>query len=102
VWQGQDSLPYWDIGQDVVHEMRGAFCHPPPAAARTEAAPLAGERHESLGPTRIAPQPSEPAGEEATAQKRLELGVDESRQPLAVAQARRLDAKVSTCSRTTA
>jgi len=66
------------------------------AATRTEAAPLARERHEPIGPAGIAPEPGEAAREEAAAQERAELGVDEPRQLLTTAQtggfrAKRLD-----------
>ena len=93
VRERQHPLPHGDIRQHVVHQVRGAFGHPAAAATRTEAAPLARERDEPLGPAGVAPEPGEPAREEAAAQERAELGVDEPRQPLAAAQACRLDAK---------
>jgi hypothetical protein len=101
VWQGEDPLPHGDIREDVVHEVRRALGHPPAAATGAEAAPLAGERDQPLGPAGVAPEPGEAAGKEAAAQERIELRLDEPRQPLTVAQACRFDAKVSTCSRTT-
>lgn len=93
MWQGRDPLPHGHVGEDVVHEVGGALSHPSAAATGTEATPLARERHQPLASTRVAPEPGEAAGQEAAAQERCELGVNEPRQPLAVAQPRGLDEK---------
>ena len=54
---------------------------------------LARKGHEPFGPAGVAPEPGKSSSQEGAAQERTELGVDESRQPLAVAQGCGLDAK---------
>ena len=60
----------------MVHEVRGAFRHAAPAAARTKPAALA----------RRTPKPGEAAGQAAAAEKIAELLLDESGQPFSVTQ----------------
>ena len=81
----EHPLSHRNVWEDVVDEMRGAFGHAPPAAARAEPAAPAGEGHEPLGFAIAAPEPREAASPEATPQKRTELVVDEPRQTVAVA-----------------
>lgn len=59
--QRQHPVPDRHVGQDVVDEMRGAFRHAPATAARTEAAPFAGERDHALSPAPRAAQAREAA-----------------------------------------
>jgi hypothetical protein len=89
----QHPLPHGDVRQHVVHKVRGTFGHSTAAAAWAEAAPLAREGDEPLGPAGVAPEPGKAAGQEAAAQERVEFVLDESREPLAVTQTPRFDAK---------
>ena len=121
VRQRQYPLSHWDIRDDVVHQVRGAFGHAPPAAAstpthpvrasgtpaRTEPSALARERDQTLGTARTAPEPGEPASEpgppprglcvvgweETARHEGLELVLDKARHALAVAPVRRLGEK---------
>ena len=83
--KGFDSLAITDHG--ALHGAV-AFHHAATAAARTEAAPLARERHEALGPAPRTTQAREAAGQPAALKKVTELLLHEPRQPFAVAQAR--------------
>jgi hypothetical protein len=46
--EAQHPLPNRDVGQHMVNEVRRAFGHAAAAATRTEAPPLARERHEPI------------------------------------------------------
>ena len=87
--QAQDPLSDGDIGEHVVHQVRGSLGHPPPAAARAEASPLAGKSPQSIQAA-AAPESGESPGEPPTPEVRLELLFHETRQALAVAQVGRL------------
>ena len=64
--------------------MRGALGHAAAAAARTEAAALARERHEALGVTLGALKPREAAGPDAAGEEVTELLLDKRRQSAAI------------------
>ena len=85
-----DPLADRHVGQDVVDEVRRTFGHAPTATTRTETSPLAQERDEPLGLAATAAEAREAAGEESTPQKRPELVLDETGQPVAVAERGRL------------
>jgi hypothetical protein len=68
--QREDPLPYRNIRQHVVDEMRRAFGHTPAAAARTEAAALAGEGDETFRVASPASEAREAAREEPAPQER--------------------------------
>ena len=87
--QAQHPLPNRDVGKHLVHEVRGALGHPPPATARAEASPLTGKRNQSIQPA-AAPEAGESPSEPPTPEERLEFLLDETRQALAVAQVSRL------------
>ena len=88
--QREHPLPYRDIRDDVIHQMRRTLGHSASATARTEPSTLARERDQALGLTANAPEPREPSGEPPTGQECLKLLFDESRHAFAVAQVRRL------------
>jgi hypothetical protein len=67
--------------------------HATAAAARTEAPPLARERHEPLLPTPHAPEPRESGCEAATGQEVLKRALNKPGQSLPIAVLRRLRAK---------
>jgi len=56
----------------------------PPATARTEAASFAGERHQALEGTALAPDAPEASAEHATRDEFAELTLDEPRKPVAI------------------
>jgi hypothetical protein len=88
--QGEHPLSDGYLGPDVIHEVRRALRHATPATGGTEPAALAREGHEPLRAAACAAEAREPVGEPSTSQERVELVVDETRQPLPVAHARRL------------
>jgi len=77
VGQRQHPLTHGDMGEHGVHEVGGQFRHAPPATARTEAASLAGKRHETLEGTAFAPDAREASTEHTTCQEISELALDE-------------------------
>jgi hypothetical protein len=79
--QRQHPLAHRHPWQHLVDERGGAFGHAAPATARTEAAPLAGEREQRLERTVRAPKPREAVARDPTPKVRLELPLDEPRQP---------------------
>ena len=66
----------------MVHQMGRALRHAPSTAARTHRSGLAGEGDEPIQPAPVTPKTGEPAGQPPTAQKPLELLLDEPRQAL--------------------
>ena len=93
VRQRQDPLSHRYVCQHVVHQMRRALGHAPPAAARAEPPALARERDQALGLAPNALEPRKTASEEAARQERLELRLDKTRHALAVAEVRGLGEK---------
>jgi hypothetical protein len=91
--QGEHPLSHGHLRPDVIHEVRRALGHATSATGRTEPAPLAREGHEPLRAAARAAKPREPTGVPSTPQERVELVVDETRQPLAIAELRRLGPK---------
>ena len=61
-------------------QVRCAFGHAPPDAARTDGAPLTRERHEPVEAASLAPEPRETASEGPAGEITPELLLDESRQ----------------------
>jgi len=90
VRQAEHPLSHGHIRKDPINQMCCALRHPAAAAARTEAAPLARERHEAILPARRAPEAREPARQPPAPQERAKLLLDKSRQPFALAQTRSL------------
>ena len=82
--QGEGPLPHRDIGEHVVHEMRRPLSHPPPTAARTEAAPLARIGDEALSAAVSAAEPREASSQEAAAQERPEFVLNEPGKAIAL------------------
>jgi hypothetical protein len=80
VGQAEDPLPHGDAGQHAVHEAGGALGHAPAAAARTEAAPLAGKGNQPLLGTGVATQAGEAVGQDAAGEELAELLLHELRQ----------------------
>jgi hypothetical protein len=73
--------------------MRSALGHPPPATTGTDRPSLAGKGNQTIQATPVATKAREPAREESTAQKALELLLNEPGQPLSVAETPGLRAK---------
>ena len=71
----------------MIHEVGGALRHAPATTRGTEPASLAREGHQPLRAATRAAEAREPAGEPPAPEERLEILLDEARQPLAVAQA---------------
>ena len=69
VGQAQHPLPDGDAREPAVDEPGSALGHAPSAAARTKAAPLAGERNEPLECAVAAPQTGEAVRQHAARQK---------------------------------
>jgi hypothetical protein len=67
-------------GQHAVHEAGGALGHAPAAAARTDAAPLAGKGNQPLLGTGVARQAGEAVGPDAAGEELAELLLHELRQ----------------------
>ena len=66
----QHPLPNRNLGKYVVDQVRGRFCHPPPATRRAEAATFAGKWNQQVGAAAEAVDAAEsraehPAGESA-------------------------------------
>ena len=87
----QDPLPDGNVWQHVVDQVRCAFGHTPPTAARAKTPPFARERDKPFGLTLTTAESREAAGEESTPQERPKLVLDEPGQPVAVTDACRLD-----------
>jgi len=77
----------------MIDQVRGPFGHPPAAAAWTESAPLARERHQSIQPASVTMKATEPGRQTAAAQEIAKLLLDEPRQPFALSQRRSLAAE---------
>ena len=73
VRQAQHPLAHGYPRQHLIDEARGALRHAPAAAARAEAATLAGERHESLERALPAPEAGEAVRQHTTGEKILEV-----------------------------
>ncbi len=71
--QRQRPLANRLLRQDIVHEQCRRFGHPSCTAARAEAAALARECHQLLGPTAVALDPKKTMLEQPTLEIRLEL-----------------------------
>src|SRR6266542_1019086 len=69
-----------DVRQHVIHEASGGLGHAPAPAARAEAAPFAGERHEPLERALTAPHAGEAVRQHATGEEVPELLLHEQRQ----------------------
>lgn len=78
--QREHPLAYRNGREYGVHEVRGELRHAASATTGTEAASLAGERHEALEGTAVAPNAGEAATEGAAGQEAWELSLDELRQ----------------------
>ena len=78
VRDGEDPLAHGKPSQDIIDEMGGALVHAPAGAGGAPAAPLAGERHESLEPTAVAAEPREPASGMTAGDELSELALDEA------------------------
>ncbi len=77
----QHPVAHGHVGRDdVLHQVRRPLGHPPPAAARTEAAALARERHEPPKRAVATAYPGEPVRQDPAAQELPELGGNERRQ----------------------
>jgi len=79
VRERQHPMPDRGLGQGAIDQLGGGIRHPAPAAGRTEAPPLAGERHQPVVTTRVAVDPNESVREHATAEVRAKLLLDEAR-----------------------
>ena len=78
----EHPLAHGHVGrQHVIHEVSRTLGHPPPAAARAEAAPLARERHEPLEGAVGTAHAGEAVRQHPAAEELPELGDDERRQP---------------------
>jgi hypothetical protein len=89
----QDPLSHLHVRKDVIHEVRGALRHAPPATGRTEAAAFARERHQSVVLARVAVKSRESGGEAAAGQKLAKFALHEPRQAFPVAKPSGLRAK---------
>ena len=63
----------------MVHQVRGAFRHATPTAARAEPAAFAGKGHKAIDAAPSTPKASEAGGQTTTAQEVSKLLLDESR-----------------------
>jgi len=91
--QTQHPLPYGNIGEDVIDEVRSALGHPATATTRAEAASFARKGHEPIEAAGPALKPREPTGERPAPEEVAELCLDEPEQALALAQPRALRAE---------
>ena len=82
----QDPLADRHVGKDAVDEVRCAFGHAPPTAARAKTPLLARERDEPFGLALTTAESRKAAGKESTSEERPELVLNESGQPVAVPQ----------------
>jgi hypothetical protein len=82
--QRQDPLAHRHPREHLFDEIGGAFGHPPPPTARTEAASFAGEGHEALERAVGTPKPREALGQYPAAQEVAKLLLDEPWQAAAV------------------
>jgi hypothetical protein len=81
--KAQHPLAHRDGQQDTVHETRRALGHAPAAAARAEAAALAGEAHEPLEGAVPTAEPRKAVRQHAARQEVPELLLHELRQAVA-------------------
>jgi hypothetical protein len=87
--QAQHPLAYRNMRQDAVYETRGALGHAPAAAARAEAAALAGKGHEPLEGALPTAEPRKAMRQHAAREEIPELLLHELRQPVAIGVMRR-------------
>jgi len=81
----QHPLPHRHPRQHLIHQMRGPLRHPPPAAARTEAAAFTRNRHQLLARAALALKARHAGLVHPAPQQLPELALDELRQARAVA-----------------
>jgi hypothetical protein len=89
----QHPLSHRHRREHVVHQVRGAFRHPAPGAARAGRPPFARKRDEPIQPAVITAKARKAAGQAPASQQRAKLLLDEPGQPLPVAQASGLRAE---------
>ena len=70
---GEHKLADRDVGEDVVHQVGRRFGHALGVTGGAGASALAGKGHEEVVAATRAPGPSEPVGQDATAQVTSEL-----------------------------
>ena len=89
VRHGEDPLPDGHPGQDGLDEIRRLLGHAPAAATGAHRAAFAGQRHEALERTVVAPDPQKAMDEQPAPEEAAELAFDEARQADPVGARRR-------------
>ena len=93
VRRGEHPLPDRQAAEHIVDEVCRESRHATPATRRAEAASLAGERHQQVGTTIVAPEAGEAAREPAAREELPQLALDEARQAVTAAASARLGEK---------
>jgi hypothetical protein len=81
--EGEDPLPYRDLGEHVADEVLGGVLHAPCAAGGADVG-LAGESNQALETAVGTAYPCEAPGEDAAVQVGAKLPLDEGGQSVAV------------------
>jgi len=84
--QRQHPLSHRHRREHVVHQVRGAFRHPAPGAARAGRPPFARKRDEPIQPTVITAKTRKAARQAPASQHLAKLLLDDPGQPFPVAQ----------------